>query len=62
MVLQKSSRRLKRGPREITYGELPTLKGKLDKIKAEDAGIQRKLGKRVQAPTHKFPAGLPKKP
>jgi prefoldin subunit 5 len=47
---------------ESLTGENANLKGMLDKLKAEYAQIQKKLGGGVQAPTQQLPAGLPKKP
>lgn len=43
-------------------GENADLKGMLEKLKAEYAEIQKKLGGAVPAPTQQVPAGLPKKP
>jgi len=43
-------------------GENANLKGMLDKLKAEYAEIQKKLGGGVPAPTQQLPAGLPTKP
>ena len=43
-------------------GENANLKDMLDKLKAEYAEIQKKLGAGVQAPTQQLPAGLPKTP
>jgi predicted nucleic acid-binding Zn-ribbon protein len=43
-------------------GENADLKGMLEKVKAEYAEIQKKLGGAVPAPTQQVPAGLPKKP
>jgi hypothetical protein len=43
-------------------GENANLKGMLEKLKAEYAEIQKKLGGGAQMPTQQLPAGLPKKP
>jgi predicted nucleic acid-binding Zn-ribbon protein len=47
---------------ESLTGENANLKGMLDKLKAEYAEIQKKLGGGVEVPTQQLPAGLPKKP
>jgi predicted nucleic acid-binding Zn-ribbon protein len=47
---------------ESLTGENANLKGMLDKLKAEYAEIQKKLGGGVQTPTPQIPGGLPKKP
>jgi predicted nuclease with TOPRIM domain len=46
---------------ESLTGENANLKGMLDKLKAEYAEIQKKLGG-LQSPTKELPTGLPKKP
>jgi peptidoglycan hydrolase CwlO-like protein len=43
-------------------GENASLKGMLDKLKAEYAEIQKKLGGGAQVPSPQLPAGLPKRP
>jgi len=47
---------------ESLTGENANLKGMLDKLKAQYAEIQKKLGGGVEVPTQQLPAGLPKKP
>jgi len=47
---------------ESLTSENAGLQSMLEKLKAEYAEIQKKLGGGVQAPTQQLPAGLPKKP
>jgi len=47
---------------ESLTGENANLKGMLDKLKAQYAEIQKKLGGGAQMPTPQLPAGLPKRP
>jgi prefoldin subunit 5 len=58
---QKEAADLRAKVKSLT-GENANLKGMLDKLKAEYAEIQKKLGGGVQTPTQQLPAGLPKKP
>jgi predicted nucleic acid-binding Zn-ribbon protein len=47
---------------ESLTGENANLQSMLEKLKAEYAEIQKKIGAGVPAPTQQLPAGLPKKP